>query len=603
MDPLLGRAVSSGGDINMRSSDLELIHKKINGFGLQCRQQQIEIHELRCSVRKYKTMLDNMQDEIRMIRQILDKKWMASPRSGRAGDGGYYNDKEGGKQRWRGGDTAITHEEIVELACTVLRRYPGGMAIAKLGTLMHKEANNHALPSILKERYGGLKKFLQGQQDKCVMGNDHPYNPHVTLRSNLLGQPPQNYSIQAPRGGDVRTNTPPPSSSPGSVPPNTPGNVGALGEGILDPNFRRAARRRRTKKRGSVHSPPVSPRDLIISGHPHPHPGAPAQSPAAGLLHNTQLLKHGQTGVASSHPIGGGRPHGGGLSWSGVVSAPGTPLAANSGVWTGTAETTRPNEMSAPNSSRTPEAGIRTRSSSLFTSAISTRLRTNVLKSAYIIRLPPYTGGSKLTRIVALCCGFVEVGVKGGDSMQKIARAVVVNLYGHVLFDEFVRPIGEIIEFNTKLSGVRSDDMKRATSLPSCRQKLHSLLTNRIVVSYNIDRLTRELKLPIPKHLARDTRVLCSGSRVSLPKLAEDRLGLSVSARSPTEDARAAMAIYWSAKEEMERIAGGATPTGNSGHTMSSTIVTPAGSAIAMDGGGSREGAEAAEAGSGDKGI
>eukprot|EP00954_Amorphochlora_amoebiformis_P000721 56427-Amorphochlora_amoeboformis.AAC.1 len=73
-------------------------------------QQQIEIHELRCSVRKYKTMLDNMQDEIRMIRQILDKKWMASPRSGRAGDGGYYNDKEGGKQRWRGGDTAITHE-------------------------------------------------------------------------------------------------------------------------------------------------------------------------------------------------------------------------------------------------------------------------------------------------------------------------------------------------------------------------------------------------------------------------------------------------------------------------------------------------------------
>eukprot|EP00954_Amorphochlora_amoebiformis_P024882 1369458-Amorphochlora_amoeboformis.AAC.1 len=52
----------------------------------------------------------------------------------------------------------------------------------------------------------------------------------------------------------------------------------------------------------------------------------------------------------------------------------------------------------------------------------------------------------------------------------------------------------------------------------------------------------------------------------------------------------------------MERIAGGATPTGNSGHTMSSTIVTPAGSAIAMDGGGSREGAEGAEAGSGDKG-
>jgi hypothetical protein len=53
-----------------------------------------------------------------------------------------------------------------------------------MGSLLHKAANNHCLPALLKERYGGLKKFLQSHPRDFVLGTDHPYNPHVFLRAS-----------------------------------------------------------------------------------------------------------------------------------------------------------------------------------------------------------------------------------------------------------------------------------------------------------------------------------------------------------------------------------------------------------------------------------
>jgi len=538
----------TGSNGMVRSQDLEHAHKKIANLGLQCRQQQMEIHELRCTVRKYKATLENVQDEVRMIRQLLDKKWLSSPRGARGNNQGgreesYYNEKEGGsKPRWRG-DNSITHEEIVDLACTVLRRYPGGMAIAKLGTLMHKEANNHALPSILKERYGGLKKFLQGQQDKCVMGHDHPYNPHVTLRP--AHRTTQNYALQVQGTPVAPPNTPPP--------PGTPNNNGTIGDPVpLDntsASYRRA-RRRRAKKRGGIPtlSPPNSPRDLVIGG---PSTGV-SPSPAAGLLHNTQPLKQIPQGNAT-RPIGGLSASAlstRGISWSGVVSAPGTPLAA---TWT---EHNRPSDGHVPRAknpmtSMTPDGGVR--SSSLFTSSLSSRLRTNVLKSAYIIKLPPYAGGPKLTRVMAIACGMVAVNGENGTRVQKPARAVVVNLYGHVLFDECIHISSDILDYQTKESGVRPEDMKRAGSGAACRQKLQSLLHNRLVVAYESDNLTKELQVSIPTTLLRDTKKSLPSKAKNISLLAQEKLGISASTRNPIEDARAIMAIYLHSKEEIEK--------------------------------------------------
>jgi len=550
-------------------------------------------------VREYKATIDNMQDEIRMLRQLVDKKWLpgASPRVGGADQGNrtrgregrpedaanYYNDADHdrllngkgrsdgaskrGSRNSRSGDTTITHEEIVELACTVLRRYPGGMAIAKLGTLMHKEANNHALPSILKERYGGLKKFLQGQQDKCLMGNDHPYNPHVTLR-----QRPGNYMPASPGPGGIQVqhaipNGPSTPVSMGGLVDRT-NSGGAVGDHYLDHSpsaFRRAPRRRRSKKSRGV-SPTAHdtrspsnhrPHDLLLAQRGGPN------SPAARLLPNTSLAPgqsmraggNGPTTVrvpthprhsASSMMTAGG-------AWSGVVSAPGTPLGS---AWSTEAyadhEAVADGRVPRNSNSVTPDAG--SRSSSLFTSSLSTRLRTNVLKSAYTIRLPPYTGGPKTTRQVSLACGVVRVSSKAGESECRVGRVVVINLYGHVLYDEVLQPRGDIVDFNTRESGISPADMKRTTSPTTCRNDVKNILAGRLVIAHNIEKCLRELKISIPATLIRDTaKKMCPAGDKSLHQLAQEKLGIAgLSVRNPTEDARAAMALYWSVHDEWE---------------------------------------------------
>jgi hypothetical protein len=37
----------------------------------------------------------------------------------------------------------------------------------------------------LKEKYGGLKKFLEGYPAIFVVSSDHPFNPNVLLRASL----------------------------------------------------------------------------------------------------------------------------------------------------------------------------------------------------------------------------------------------------------------------------------------------------------------------------------------------------------------------------------------------------------------------------------
>merc|ERR1712130_619793 len=60
--------------------------------------------------------------------------------------------------------------------------------VGKMGSLLHKVTNNHSLPAMLKERYGGLKRLLQRHEDVFLIGADHPYNPHVYLRSEGIPQ-------------------------------------------------------------------------------------------------------------------------------------------------------------------------------------------------------------------------------------------------------------------------------------------------------------------------------------------------------------------------------------------------------------------------------
>jgi len=52
----------------------------------------------------------------------------------------------------------IGEVELVGLVQDVLTKY-GPVPVGKMGSLLHNMVNNHSLPSMLKERYGGLKKI------------------------------------------------------------------------------------------------------------------------------------------------------------------------------------------------------------------------------------------------------------------------------------------------------------------------------------------------------------------------------------------------------------------------------------------------------------
>lgn len=75
--------------------------------------------------------------------------------------------------------------DIIHGMCELLQ-YHHTLPVGKLGSLLHQKLNNHQLPAILKERYGGLKKFIERCNHIFVLLNDHAFNPSVTLNQNYI---------------------------------------------------------------------------------------------------------------------------------------------------------------------------------------------------------------------------------------------------------------------------------------------------------------------------------------------------------------------------------------------------------------------------------
>ena len=76
----------------------------------------------------------------------------------------------------------ITERDLLHLLTLILQDR-GVVPVGRLGSLLHDRTNNHSLPAVLKESYGGLKRLLERHPDVFVVGKDHPYNPHVKLKA------------------------------------------------------------------------------------------------------------------------------------------------------------------------------------------------------------------------------------------------------------------------------------------------------------------------------------------------------------------------------------------------------------------------------------
>ena len=62
------------------------------------------------------------------------------------------------------------------------------LPVGEIGKLLQEATSNSGLSSTLKERFGGLKRFIEGYPDIFLVSTDHRFNPLVYLCSALTAE-------------------------------------------------------------------------------------------------------------------------------------------------------------------------------------------------------------------------------------------------------------------------------------------------------------------------------------------------------------------------------------------------------------------------------
>lgn len=139
---------------------------------------------------------------------------------------------------------------------------------------------------------------------------------------------------------------------------------------------------------------------------------------------------------------------------------------------------------------------------------------------------------------------------KGG---MEVASVTLVDIRGEIVYQALVRPQQEVIDYNTKYSGVSLDDFKQKHPKPFHdvqRELLKYIKSGTIIIGHSLDNDLRVLK--IVHSLVVDTAVIYPHQdgfpfRRSLKDLAQDVLGVQIQAKEsghdPAEDANTAVSL------------------------------------------------------------
>jgi RNA exonuclease 4 len=169
---------------------------------------------------------------------------------------------------------------------------------------------------------------------------------------------------------------------------------------------------------------------------------------------------------------------------------------------------------------------------------------------------------AQLTKAVAIDCEMVGVGENGKEDM--VARVSLVNQMCERIYDKHVQPTEPVVDYRTKVSGIRPGDLKKqnATPFETVQREVADLIKNRILVGHALHNDLRVLYLSHPKKLIRDTqkcRVFrhmspSIGSLCSLKNLAQILLGISIQEgeHDSVQDAQVAMRLYTLHKKQWE---------------------------------------------------
>ena len=160
----------------------------------------------------------------------------------------------------------------------------------------------------------------------------------------------------------------------------------------------------------------------------------------------------------------------------------------------------------------------------------------------------------KPRRVVALDCEMVGVAPKDRSAL---ARCSIVDCRGQIVYDRYIRPKGEIVNFRTKYSGIRPYHMVGAVPMHSALSEIHTILKNTIIVGHDLAGDFSALQYKHPQQFIYDTsnckrlRLMSDlpvNQKASLKKLSYFLLNRSIQVgrrgHDSVEDARATMDLY-----------------------------------------------------------
>ena len=165
----------------------------------------------------------------------------------------------------------------------------------------------------------------------------------------------------------------------------------------------------------------------------------------------------------------------------------------------------------------------------------------------------------EITKHIAIDCEMVGVGIKGKEHM--LARCSIVNTRCEVIYDKFVKPREEVIDYRFKLSGVTPADLENGEDFLEVQKEISEMISNRILVGHTIRCDLKVLFLDHPRQDRRDIseykplKERTQSYRPSLKLMSEVILSKSIQEdhHDSVEDARATMQLYLLVKKEWER--------------------------------------------------
>ncbi|KAM7251128.1 hypothetical protein ACFE04_023011 [Oxalis oulophora] len=172
--------------------------------------------------------------------------------------------------------------------------------------------------------------------------------------------------------------------------------------------------------------------------------------------------------------------------------------------------------------------------------------------------LAPLNDDCSVTDVMAMDCEMVGIGQ---GTKSALGRVTLVNKWGNVLYDEFVRPIEFVVDFRTEISGIRPRDLRKAKDFRVVQKDVADLTKGKILVGHALRNDLKALLLTHPKKDIRDTAeyqpFLKERRRKALRHLASEFLGVTIQngEHCPVEDARAAMLLYQKYRKEWEKSA------------------------------------------------